>query len=557
MQVLKIGAALVVFVFASALHAQNPTVPRGGILNNAGYVVDGLPGDGVARGSMFAVFGSQLGPATAVVAAELPLRTALGGTSIEITVGGVTRQAFLLVSSAGQLAAVMPSDVPAGAGALTVIVNGIRSQPTPFKVVNSAFGIFSRNQAGLGPAIMQNFVSATETPVNSIFDSAHDGQAGILWGTGLGPIAGSDVDLPPVGNLPVEVELWVGGRRADILYAGRSAQFPGIDQVNFIIPSGVTGCYVPVTVVVGGVASNDVTIAIAEQGRYCSDFQTFLPGELEAVSQSGSGAFGMIEMTRFRGFLNTPLGSQQVAVDLFLGDFRSYTAAQLANAVSTRESVAPLGSCIVTRSRASEDGGFDSAGGSGISGGPRLTLQGPRGMKTIPQDGLGYEAELGGGLGDDASPVYLDPGEYTVAGGAAGGPVGVFQTSLTVPQALQWINQQSFTTVRRDQDLTVQWTGGDPAREFVSVAVQSVNRTADTFGSVYCSAPAGAGAFTIPRRVLATLPASTPWTGQGDPNGLMSVGTESLATSGRINAAGLSGGRFFYALRQVNTVNVQ
>src|SRR5690606_30020303 len=132
------------------------------------------------------------------------------------------------------------------------------------------------------------YVAPLDQPVNAITDAAHPGQVMILWGTGLGPITGGgDVDAgpPPVGNLPVTVDVWVGDKAAAAQYAGRSSGYAAIDQINFVIPAGVTGCYVPVLVVVNGVASNYATIAIADSGAYCSDFQTFLPGELETVVQ--------------------------------------------------------------------------------------------------------------------------------------------------------------------------------------------------------------------------------------------------------------------------------
>ncbi len=286
----------------------------------------------------------------------------MGGTSISVTVNGVTRSAFMLFSVAGQLAAVLPSDLPAGNGTLTVTYNGESSAPTAIKVVDSGFGIFSRNQAGFGPGIVQNYVSQAEQPVNAITDAAHPGQVVILWGTGLGPITGgADVDAgpPPVGNLPVTVEVWVGGKAAAVQYAGRSFGFPAIDQINFAIPAGVTGCYVPVVVVVNGVVSNYVTIAVTDSGAFCSDFQTFLPGELETFSQAGEGGFGFAKMDRFRGMLTTSQGSMDVVVDEFSSEFSRFTMQELISMTPDRDAVAPLGACIVRRFRAIEGGDND------------------------------------------------------------------------------------------------------------------------------------------------------------------------------------------------------
>jgi len=113
-------AALLACLLFAATASAVPTIPAGGVVNGASFVAVGLPGDGIARGSMFAVFGTDLGPAEFAGAPSLPLGTTLGGTSISVTVSGVTRSAFMLFSVAGQLAAVLPSDLPAGTGTLTV-----------------------------------------------------------------------------------------------------------------------------------------------------------------------------------------------------------------------------------------------------------------------------------------------------------------------------------------------------------------------------------------------------------------------------------------------------
>ena len=46
-----------------------------------------------------------------------------------------------------------------------------------------------------------------------------------------------------------DVEVILGGRTiVRPFYAGRSPQFPGIDQVNFTLPAGLEGCYVSVAI---------------------------------------------------------------------------------------------------------------------------------------------------------------------------------------------------------------------------------------------------------------------------------------------------------------------
>ena len=50
------------------------------VLNAASYALPGAPNSGIARGSMFVVFGTELGPADLQQATGFPLPTSLGGT---------------------------------------------------------------------------------------------------------------------------------------------------------------------------------------------------------------------------------------------------------------------------------------------------------------------------------------------------------------------------------------------------------------------------------------------------------------------------------------------
>ncbi len=150
--------------------AQVPVIGAGGILNGASYALEGLPNSGIAQGSIFIVFGTNMGPAQLIQVSSFPLPTSggLAGTSISVTVNGVTTNAIMLYTSAGQVATVLPSNIPVGTGTLTLTYNGLTSSPAPITVVESAGGIFTLNQAGFGPAVLQNFNSQADQPFNKI-----------------------------------------------------------------------------------------------------------------------------------------------------------------------------------------------------------------------------------------------------------------------------------------------------------------------------------------------------------------------------------------------------
>ena len=69
---------------APLLLAQPPQISYRGVLNAADFLPAGLPGGSIARGSIFSIFGANLGPANSPALA-FPLSTTLGGVSARVT----------------------------------------------------------------------------------------------------------------------------------------------------------------------------------------------------------------------------------------------------------------------------------------------------------------------------------------------------------------------------------------------------------------------------------------------------------------------------------------
>src|SRR4051794_23198648 len=123
------------------------------ILNAASYTKAGLPNSGIAPGSVFVIFGTELGPAVLQQASGFPLQTTLAGTSVRVTVDTVSVDAILFYTSAAQLAAILPSNTPVGIGLAAVTYQGHTSQSGAFRVQRSAPGILTQNQSGTGSAL--------------------------------------------------------------------------------------------------------------------------------------------------------------------------------------------------------------------------------------------------------------------------------------------------------------------------------------------------------------------------------------------------------------------
>lgn len=558
---MKIVQALLLGLVVSPMLLAQPVISSDGVVSAASYVPTGFPHSGIARGSFFSVFGQGLGPSDGQMVTSLPLQTSLSGTSIRVTVGDTSVDALIHYSSASQINAVLPSRTPAGDGTITVTYQGKTSAAAPIHVVNRSFGIFTRNMAGRGPAIVQNFVSQSEQPLNGLDISAQPGQIAILWGTGLGPISGNDDSgPPPPGNLTNNVQVLVGGQSAQVLYAGRSPQFPGIDQINFQVPATAEGCYVPFALKVEGVIGNYGTMAINTAGGTCSDPTTMSAEDLNAVTGQGAARIGMIRLDRLRA----KSGELEVKIDEAEGEFYRRTTAELNASPYLYEYSTSPGTCLTYAMRAASEGDYETVPPDptprfGLNAGAALNLSGPEGDQQLEFRYFGTTGiqEIGGGFEGPILPEYLTPGPYTVNNASGGTDVGGFTAELDMQPTLSWTNQDSLGTISRTQGLKIQWTGGDPDREFVVIMGLSANTPSQVAGSFVCAARVADGQFTVPASILSHLPVTTPWTGAGTPTGTLTVATQLLPAAGKFSAPGLDAAYFTYTAQSVAVVNFE
>ena len=500
-----------------------PMVQR--VANTASFIDINLPSGGIAQGSMFAVIGSGLGPAALEQVSEFPLPTDLGGTSVSITVGNTTLPAYMVFTLERQIAAILPSETPLGTGTVTVTYNGATSNPAPIRVVAHAFGMFAINQGGSGPGIVATPAGA----VNTLTFSAKPGDAWVIWGTGLGAVAGDEAGGPLPGDLAdLDVEVWVGGMKSEIIYRGRSGCCSGIDQIAFYVPAGASGCYVPLVVVVEGVPSNSVTMSIEEGGGTCSDINGLSSTEISAVQGGSDYRAGQVTLNR-TGFplsLPAPLPSPITTTDTASGIFGSYSFGQLIGAQTVAPQSTPA-TCTVYQFQGVHPVRGEPVAPAGLDAGD-ISVQGPSGDPiTLDAPDVGrYSGELSGtqlplpGLPGNFPAPYLEPGDYTVTG-AGGMDVGAFTGTITVPSGASWTNKDLSDHIARGSDYTVQWSG---ASGTVVVAGASILVSQNVGAAFRCEVPADDGSFTIPARILSALP--LPETQEGLPTALLGVGVK-------------------------------
>jgi uncharacterized protein (TIGR03437 family) len=458
-----------------------------GVYNAASWLPTALPNSGVAQGAIFTVTGTGLGPSALqqVQSYPLPTTAGLGGTTVQVTVGAITETCIMIYIVATQVAAILPSATPIGAGTLTLTYEGGRSS-IAIQVLAADFGTFTLNEGGTGPGVL------TDTSYNPItmVNAAHPGDTLILWGSGLGAVTGNETEPPVQVDLGTGVQVEVEGQPATVLYGGRGSS-PGLDQINFIVPTGVSGCKTSVAVIVKGVAGNVTTTSIAPAGQAtCGDtYNGLTTANLRKALTSGTLNMGGVVLSRVDN-----------VADVLTATFRSYDLNSLIRSYggSTGPSV---GSCAAYETSGSTLEVVDPVQPTYLNAGPALTITGPNGTRTVTATSTGnYPATLASN-----APVYLAPGNYTVANGSGGANVGPFTWGVTLPAN---VVPNIPASVNRAQDLTITWTGGTGFSAVSIIGYTGVAATAslNSYVEFVCSALASAGQFTIPASILSLLP---------------------------------------------------
>ncbi len=477
-------------------------IPLGPILNIYDTSQWRTLNSGIAQGSIFNLFG--LGLAESTASQGVPLRTDLAGVSITVTVGGVTTQAIPYFVSPDRITAILPSNTPVGLGKITVTSAG---QPgsSPFNVVGSAFALAAFGEGGI--AVAQNDSQAGE--LLSQTNAANPGEYLTLWGSGLGPVAADETQYQTPNNLKnVPIEVDIGGVSATVTYHGRSV-YPGVDQINVIVPAGVSGCKVSVVVTSGGVPSNFATIQVATSGRMCSDpeLAPITPEEYRKLLDLDNVNVGTLSLMKFA---TTNPRNGDVTGDRAFATFRQYTAQQFSSSVFLQRP--STGGCLVTYSGEPPFMLWGEA--SLLNAGSQINVTGPNGLLALAPS---YPGGQGIYVEPDGAPppiVPSDGGTFTFDNGSGGPDVGAFTTSFSEPLTearFLWTNRPAITAVERANGQPVKWTGGLAGSHvhifgYSSVHVLGrVNNGFDVYAYFTCTAPVSAGQFTVPAAVLKSL----------------------------------------------------
>ncbi len=500
------------------------------VVNSASYFTPppasagAAPVTDIAQGSIFVLFGTGMGPSTLLYAPGTPLPTTLpagNGTSISIVSGGqasASYAAFLVYTSATQVAAILPSIAPTGQATLTLTYNGQTSKPLTMNVAKAAPGIFTQNEQGTGPAAAQVAISGAQPP-NNLTTPGTPNSVMVLYGTGFGPISGADNVPPGAVATAANVAVTVGGASATVQYAGRSPTYAGLDQVNIKLPPAVPlGCYVPAVVTVDGIPSNDFTLSTASAIGSCVH-----PFGLSAQSEAAVDAGGSANVGVFAAIRGAvpPITAEGAG-----GLFESANASQLYATYATLLTnfhveyyPAPLGGCVVydelngvsTGAPIPQD--FTGIGSKELQPAASLTLSGPNNasqgiIRAGNANGSGY---LWVNILSALGTPLLGPGTWTLSG-AAGPDIAAFSAQTQFPANLTWTNMGSLTPNPQRGGTTISWTGGGTAAQpnvniFGSASVFNlIDPSLNRGKSFSCVVAASASPFAIPVSITQQLP---------------------------------------------------
>ncbi len=524
-------AKLLTFLFLATAGFAAAQVSIGSVVNAGSRIQSTSSFYGIAQGALFAITGKGLGPDPLQQASfPLPTTDGLGGVTVQANIGGTAVDCIMVYVSSTEVGAILPSSTPIGTGTVTLNNNGVTASG-PITVVAAAFGVFTSTQGGYVGQAMAFNVSAADgsTAPNSTTQSVQPGQDVLINGTGLGAIT-SDETQSGVTDVPAAtVQVYVGVVPATVVSAGRGLCCDGLDPnfpapegiaawdvIRFTVPDGVTGCFIPVAVQIGGFVSNLATLSIDPSGAACTPIPSTLPAALtQQLAGKPNVKFGAIALGRGIGMA---VNANTNAISTTKEDTGSATfiGENLPASSITAEGIFPVNSCTINM--------FPDPNGNivhngtvvavpppiasvSLDAGATLTVSGPSGKRTIigiPVPGTSGPYYKGVNFGNTTPGNFYDPGHYSVTG-TGGKDVGAFTGSIDVPSTpFVWTNIPSVTApLDRSKDFTINWTGGIPNTQVTAVGSSGTS-------AFLCAADVSAGKLTIPSYVLLNLPPSGP-----------------------------------------------
>ncbi|MFY9725851.1 MAG: FG-GAP-like repeat-containing protein [Bryobacteraceae bacterium] len=229
------------------------------VVSGASFALGPLAADTVASG-----FGKDLATATAA-ATTLSLPTNLAGTTVTVEDStGVSRPAPLYFVSLEQVNFLIPDASALGSATITVTSGDGKAVSTTTSIVEFSPALFTVGFDGIAAAYVVRVAPGGAQTIEPVFtvqsgqivpvpiDLTSPGQVYlILFGTGF--------DAASAASAVVNVQ----GVNSFVSYAGSQQQYPGLDQVNVLLPPSLAGSgLVSVVLTVAGTPANTVYVSV-------------------------------------------------------------------------------------------------------------------------------------------------------------------------------------------------------------------------------------------------------------------------------------------------------
>jgi uncharacterized protein (TIGR03437 family) len=217
-------------------------------------------------------FATALGAGLATAAqpaAALPLPTNLGGTTVTVTdSSGVQQLAPLAYVSPGQVNYVVPGGAALGPATVTVSVGGVAVASGSVVIAAIGPGIFLFGGTNIVAAYVTR-VKADLSQTNENIYAVNSSGALVAAPINLGPPTDQvylvlyGTGLRGHSSASNSVTVTAGGVGLPVSYAGAQPQFPGLDQIDALLPQSLAGKGdVTIQVTVDGQAANPGHVTI-------------------------------------------------------------------------------------------------------------------------------------------------------------------------------------------------------------------------------------------------------------------------------------------------------
>lgn len=212
----------------------------------------------IAPGQLISLFGTDLGPTT-------PVGPVIDATGRVATLAGGVRVLFdgipgpILYASSGQLNTVVPYSVTGASTRITVEFQGTAKPAVTVPLVATNPSIVNNG----GKAAVVNQDGSINTPDRP----AKRGSVIVFFASGEGATSPAGVDgrvgVAPLAKPTRDVSVRIGGRVADLIYAGNAPNFvAGAMQVNARIPDDAPTGEVSLYLIVGTASNNAPVITL-------------------------------------------------------------------------------------------------------------------------------------------------------------------------------------------------------------------------------------------------------------------------------------------------------